>query len=57
MIIIYTTFIGKCHYPVPGVIPGRDLVQHAVSRAMRAGSNPCYAEPDDPFEKKKPRWQ
>jgi len=32
IIIIYTTFIGKCHYPVPGTIPGRDLVQQAGNR-------------------------
>ena len=36
IIIIYTTFIGKCHYPVPGTIPGRDLVQHAGSQQCGA---------------------
>jgi hypothetical protein len=32
IITIYTTFIGKCHYPVTGAIPGRDLVQQARNR-------------------------
>jgi hypothetical protein len=48
IIIIYTTFMENCHYPVPGTIPGRDLVQRAVSRAIRVGfQRHAYYEPNN----------